>query len=153
MLRLAFAAVFAASLAGAQTEVPASEWQNVAKDIKGEAALIRVAAQDVAAKPYGLGVDRSAVRQTIENQQVSAAHIQTKLYEVERAECARGLYQDHRLDRLKEAADRLTELTAIQRATLGDGEKKPSWGVLKCQAKSTAHLAEKIGKDIESFTD
>lgn len=153
MLRIAFAAAFAASLAVAQTEVPASEWNRVAKDIRGEAAVIRVAAQDVAEKPYGLGVDRSAVRQIIENQQVSAAHIQSKLYEVERAECARGLYQDHRLDRLKEAADRLTDLTAIQRVSLGDGDTKPSWGVLKRQAKSTARLAEKIGKDMESFAD
>ncbi len=153
MLRFAFAAAFAASLAVAQTEVPASEWKHAAKEISGEAALIRVAAQDVATKPYGLGVDRAAIRQSIENQQVSAAHIQTKLYEVERAECARGLYQDHRLDRLKEAADRLTDLTAIQRATLGDGENKPAWGVLKRQAKSTSKLAENIGKDIEGLAD
>ncbi|MGC4048373.1 MAG: hypothetical protein QM757_01480 [Paludibaculum sp.] len=153
MLRIAFAAALAVSLAGAQTEVPASEWKDAAKEIRGEAALIRVAAQDVAQKPYGLAVDRGAIRQTIENQQAGAARIQTKLYAVERAECAKGLYQDHRLDRLKEKADRLSDLTSIQRASLGDGEKKPSWGVLKRQAKSTSELAEKIEKEVASFAD
>ncbi|MGJ5814661.1 hypothetical protein [Paludibaculum fermentans] len=153
MLRIAFAAALAASLAGAQTEVPASEWKTAATEIRGEAALIRVAAQDVAAKPYGLAVDHAAVRQEIENQQVRAARIQTKLYEVERAECARGLYQDSRLDRLKSAADRLTDLTAVQRSTLGDGETKPKWGVLKRQAKSTSELAEKIEKDVARFAE
>ncbi|WP_321473619.1 hypothetical protein [uncultured Paludibaculum sp.] len=153
MMRFAMTMVLAAGFAGAQTEAPASQWKDVAKQIGGDAALIRVAARSVASLQGGLAEDLGLLREQIEGQQLRAAHIQTKLYEIERAQCAAGLYQDSKLDQLKETADRLSDLTAIQRASLRVPDGKPEWKVLKRQAKSTEQVAQRIEKDIEAFAD
>lgn len=153
MLRFAIAMTLVSGYAAAQNAVPASQWKDVAKEIAGEAALIRVAARDVATKETGMAVDIGALRENIDAQQARAAHIQTKLYEVERSEVAAGLYRDDRLDKLKEKADRLSDLTAVQRASLHFPEGKPEWGVLRRQAKSTDRIAQEIERDIERFAN
>lgn len=144
MLRFSTTIMFAACLAAAQTELPASERIDAAKEISKEAALIGAVARQVATQD-----DPARLRSGIEEQQLRAAHIQTHLYAIERAECAAGRYEDDRLDLLKEQADRLSDLAAIQSVSLN----LESWKVLRRQAREAGQWAHRIEKNIEKQSD
>lgn len=148
MIRLATTMMLAACFAAAQTSPAASNKEDATHQISQAAARIRAAAQDVT-QHSARTAEAGTLKARIEEQQLCAAQIQSRLYDIERFEAMAGRYDDDRLDQLKESADRLSDLTAIQTASLD----RSSFNVLKRQARSARQWARQVEKDLEKLSD
>lgn len=148
MIRLATTITLAACFAAAQTGPAASNREDATRQISQAAAAIRAAAQDVA-QSSTRDAEAGTLKARIEEQQRYAARIQSRLYDIERFEAMDGRYLDERLDILKESADRLSDLTAIQWASLD----RASFNVLKRQARSAGQWARRVERDLEKLSD
>ena len=148
------AGVLAAGLlSAADIQAPTTAWANCTRQLSGELQLARTTAEGLAATAHQQAADVAPARDSSIAMARSASAVQSLLYQMEQLQQARSVYDDARFDRLKEDADKLSELAASLRAAVELNPAQPRWSDLHQKARLAARTSAQMSKAIEKLNN